>query len=464
MLFVEFRFFFFAILVFTVAWLLRNDMSRKGWLLLCSYAFYGAWNWKFLSLIFISTAVDYCVGILLDRTGRQRNRRLLLGISICVNLGLLGFFKYYNFFVESAMGLLEFLGFNASYQTLNVILPVGISFYTFQTMSYTLDIYFGKMKPTRNLLDFALFVAFFPQLVAGPIVRARDFLPQLLSRPVFSSINFRAAFMLFLVGFFKKACVSDNLAPYVDIYFAAPETFDWLSAWIAILLYSVQIYCDFSGYSDMAIAIAAVLGYRLCVNFAHPYMSTGITEFWRRWHISLSSWLRDNLYIPLGGIRHGSNRTTINLMLTMLWHGAAFTFIVWGGLHGLALIVQREWGRLTGGFRLPGLFGTVFGLLLTYWFVNLTWIFFRAPDFGTAWLTVQSYVAFVSHGSLSLPPVLLMIFGVLAVIHYLAYSQAMGRIWERIPAPAFAMSYGVVFQICLALMPTGYRPFIYFQF
>ena len=274
MLFVEFRFFAFFALVFAVAWLLRRDGWRKSWLLLCSYVFYGAWNWKFLSLIWISTVVDYTVAQLMERTEQPLRRKLLLTVSMAANLGLLGIFKYFNFFVDSAAALAELLGFQPHLPTLSVLLPVGISFYTFQTMSYTIDVYRRVMPATRNAIDFALFVAFFPQLVAGPIVRARDFMPQLASRPVFGAILWRPALVLFLLGFFKKACVSDNIAPFVDAYFADPGSFDALSSWIAVCLYSVQIYCDFSGYSATSpSALRRVLGYRLCMrNFDAPVL------------------------------------------------------------------------------------------------------------------------------------------------------------------------------------------------
>jgi alginate O-acetyltransferase complex protein AlgI len=468
MLFVEFRFFIFAIIVFCVTWSLRRNSWRKLWLLVCSYVFYGAWNWKYLSLIWISTLVDYCVGLALDRTEEPRRRKYLLAASVCVNLGILGFFKYFNFFVDSAVELLNALGFNAHPTTLRFLLPVGISFYTFQTMSYSIDIYFKKMKCTRNLLDFALFVAFFPQLVAGPIVRAVQFMPQLKSIPSFKTIDFRPAFVLFLVGFFKKACISDNIAPYVDIYFANPQNFNAMSSWIAILLYSVQVYCDFSGYSDMAIATAAMLGYRLVKNFDFPYFSTTILEFWRRWHISLSFWLRDYLYIPLGGSRGGPLRALRNVMITMflggLWHGAAWNFVIWGFLHGVGMIINRLWSDWTKRWGGPKALRDAFGLIVTFWWFNITLLVFRSKDFPSTWVSLKGTLAFIDAGPQSLPPFLWLLFGLLTLVHYLSYRNWLSGVWERVPAPAFAVAYGIAFHICLTLMPTGYRPFIYFQF
>ncbi|MEL7520851.1 MAG: MBOAT family O-acyltransferase, partial [Cyanobacteria bacterium J06553_1] len=307
MIFTEFRFFIFFAVVFGVYWALRSNGWRKAWILACSYAFYGAWDWRFLSLIIGSTLVDYVVGLNLvkcddsSKVNSSKAKRSWLALSLCVNLGALAFFKYANFFADSAVGFFSWMGLPVNSVTLGIVLPVGISFYTFQTLSYSLDIYAGQLQPKKNLLDLATFVAFFPQLVAGPIVRAADFLPQLEIARSFDQVNVRACLTLFMVGFFKKACVSDNLAPIVDKYFAAPDTFDAISSWIGVLSYTVQIYCDFSGYSDMAIACAGLLGYELCVNFNFPYFASSITDFWRRWHISLSTWLKDYLYIPVGG-------------------------------------------------------------------------------------------------------------------------------------------------------------------
>jgi alginate O-acetyltransferase complex protein AlgI len=466
MLFVELRFFVFAAVVFAVTWTIRTNRARKFWLLGCSYAFYAGWDWRFLSLIWISTVVDYLVGRGMAQTADPRRRRQLLFLSLGTNLGLLGFFKYFGFFVDSAVRLSLWLGFETSPRTFQVVLPVGISFYTFQTISYSIDVYRGRIEPTRRPLDFALFVAFFPQLVAGPIVRARDFLPQLLQPTSLGAVRIQAALGLFLVGFFKKACVSDNVAPYVDAYFANPGAYDWLSAWIATLLYAIQIYCDFSGYSDMAIACAALLGYRLCVNFAHPYFALGFSDFWRRWHISLSQWLRAYLYIPLGGNRHGRVRTHINLMITMLlgglWHGAAWNFVVWGAMHGAALAVERELRRfLPAAPRAPAV---VLGMAFTFWWVCATWIVFRAPDFATAWTALQSFVAFVSHGPEQLPRILLLHVGVLAVLHVVSVRSNWVDRSERIPAPVFALAFGIAIAACIALVDTGHRPFIYFRF
>jgi alginate O-acetyltransferase complex protein AlgI len=289
MLFTEPAFFAFFAAVFLLHWAVSSNGLRKLLLLVASYLFYAAWDWRFLSLIFLSTIVDFVVGIVLKKEQPILGRRTWLTLSLVTNLGVLGFFKYFNFFVASGSGLLSAMGLDPGERTLNIILPVGISFFTFQTMSYTIDVYRGKLKPISNPLDFALFVGFFPQLVAGPIVRAADFLPQLRQARRFPRIPFRSCLTLFFVGFFKKACISDNLAPIVDSVFAAPHAYGTLSIWIAVIFYAIQIYCDFSGYTDMAIATARALGFELRLNFDFPYLAGNITEFWRRWHISLSS-------------------------------------------------------------------------------------------------------------------------------------------------------------------------------
>ncbi|MEE4274005.1 MAG: MBOAT family O-acyltransferase [Thermoanaerobaculales bacterium] len=466
MIFTEFRFLFFFVVVFVIRWMLRDLRAQKLWLLLCSYVFYAAWDWRFLSLIWISTAVDYLVGLRLGAEAEVSRRKLWVTASVVTNLSILGIFKYYNFFAESLTSLLSLLGLPVSYSVVHIVLPVGISFYTFQTMSYSLDIYRGRLEPTRSLLDLALFVGFFPQLVAGPIVRARAFLPQLDVRARFQDVDFRSSLVLFMSGYFKKACVSDNIAPYVDRFFAAPDEFTALSAWTAVLLYAAQIYCDFSGYSEMAIACARMLGFELGENFNFPYLATSIKDFWRRWHISLSSWLRDYLYISLGGNRGSTLFTYRNLMLTMLlgglWHGASWNFVIWGGLHGAALIAHRLWEPF--GRRLPTAFSGGFGFVLTMWWVNLAWIFFRAADLGEAMAVTRSYVLFIDNGPRELGPGVLWLLLVLAVLHVAGALSHRSSWWRRAPGWAFAAAYGLLAALALSLVHPAAQPFIYFQF
>ena len=466
MIFTELRFFAFLALVLGVAWGLESNRARKVWLLIASYAFYAAWDWRFLSLILVSTLVDYLVGLALGGEERVTRRRFLLGVSLVVNLGLLGYFKYAGFFVDSAQDLLAFLGFEASRSSLEIVLPVGISFYTFQTLSYTIDVFRRELTPTRDLLDLALFVAFFPQLVAGPIVRAAHFLPQLERAARWADIRVRSHLVLFLSGFIKKACIADNVAPAVDAWFAAPESYGSGAAWIAVLLFAIQIYCDFSGYSDMAIASAGLLGFDLGENFRHPYVAASPREFWQRWHISLSTWLRDYLYIPLGGNRGGAAATYRNLMLTMviggLWHGAAWRFLFWGFVHGLALALHRAWWKRSthgGSPQVP----RWLGVLVTQAVVAFGWIFFRAPDWDTAWMTVRAMAGEAAGDGFfdSRWWLLIVAFGLL---HALA-SRLEGRIrWTEVPRPVFAVAYGVAVALAILFVQIDIQPFLYFQF
>jgi alginate O-acetyltransferase complex protein AlgI len=467
MLFVEPRYFLFFAIVFSIYWTLRSNRARKAVLLVASYVFYGAWDWRFLLLLAFSTAFDFVTGLKVEQSSNPRTRRLLITFSVCVNLGLLFVFKYFNFFADSFTGLLHAAGLPADPVMLKVILPVGISFYTFQSLSYTIDIYRGRLRARRSLLDYATFVGFFPQLVAGPIVRAYDFLPQLDRARSFADVPVREALVLFGFGFIKKACISDNVAPYVDMVFADPGHYTAGSIAISVVLYAIQIYCDFSGYTDMAIASAGLLGYRLTKNFAHPYFADGVTDFWRRWHISLSSWLRDYLYISLGGNRGGTLMTYRNLMLTMilggLWHGASWNFVIWGTLHGLALVVEREIARARRhlGFvaELPAL-----TIALTFGWVCLAWIFFRAPSLSSALGMARSVLTLSSPGSLELNPSLILVIAGLGFVHWLESRRLISNALAALSAPAFYATAGACAGLIPAFVPLVYRPFIYFQF
>ncbi|HSP46401.1 MAG TPA: MBOAT family O-acyltransferase, partial [Chthoniobacterales bacterium] len=380
----------------------------------------------------------------------------------------LAFFKYFNFFISSAAALLAWLGLPASVHTLNIILPVGISFYTFHSMSYTIDVYRGKMRAVSSLLDVAAFIGFFPQMVAGPIVRARTFLPQLQSLRKFSDVDVRGALVLFLTGFIKKACIADALASSVDRYFAAPWKFDATSAWIALLFYAIQIYCDFSGYTDMAIACARLLGYDLPVNFRFPYLARDINDFWQRWHISLSSWLRDYLFIPLGGSRGPRWFIHRNIMLTMilggLWHGAAWTFVIWGGLHGVAIAIHREWLGWTEKIRpVRAVMRWIAWPLLVYW-LCITLAFFRAGDLHRVGAALRGLVLFRSDGVEPLGRWKLLVVLALLIIHWLNSRGTFANWWRRSSDPVFASAYGCAMGTVLLFIPPHYTPFIYFQF
>jgi alginate O-acetyltransferase complex protein AlgI len=468
MLFVEFRFLWFFLAVFCVYWSLRENRSRKIWLLLCSYFFYAAWDWRFLFLLIGSSALDYFVGTMLARTENPRARRGWLMLSLVANLGTLAFFKYFNFFVASAAELLAWLGLPASVHTLNIILPVGISFYTFHSMSYTIDVYRGKMRAVSSLLDVAAFIGFFPQMVAGPIVRASAFLPQLRLLRKFSDVDVRGALVLFLVGFVKKACIADGVAPTVDKYFDSPATYNASSAWLGVLLYGIQIYCDFSGYTDMAIASARLLGYELPVNFCFPYLARNVADFWHRWHISLSTWLRDYLYIPLGGNRGNRWFVARNIMLTMilggLWHGGAWTFVIWGTLHGVMLVLHRQWSEWeTRPVRLAAIVGWIAWPLTAYW-ICVTWIFFRAVDLNNAGVIAKSFVFWRSAGTRDIGVRMIWIVVLLGIVHRLNSRGVFSNWWRRGSSEAFAAGYGCSVALVLVFIPAKYTPFIYFQF
>jgi D-alanyl-lipoteichoic acid acyltransferase DltB (MBOAT superfamily) len=362
---------------------------RTPLLLAASYVFYGAWDWRFLGLLLLSTVVDYTIGIRLEASDDERRRRQLLLVSVAVNLGILGFFKYADFFIDSFEGLMESAGLGAGGASLRFILPVGISFYTFQTMSYSFDVYRRRIPACREPLTFAVYVAFFPQLVAGPIERARHLLPQLAAdRPPPDADRVRSALALIVLGLAKKVILADQVAPYVNEVWELPAGSGSLALITAVVGFALQIYLDFSAYTDIARGSARLLSVDLIHNFRQPYLSPDITDFWRRWHISLSNWLRDYLYIPLGGNRGSSFQTYRNLMITMLlgglWHGAGWTFVIWGGLQGLYLSVHRAW-RPDAGDRVPrNLLTAVLSTTATFALVCFAWIFFRSASVAEA--------------------------------------------------------------------------------
>ncbi|WP_420453983.1 MBOAT family O-acyltransferase [Rubrivirga sp.] len=377
---------------FLAAYFATRGAARLAVCLAGSYLFYGWWDWRFLGLIALSTGIDYVVGLKIAGAEAQPAKRRWLMLSLTSNLGLLAVFKYFNFFLDSVWRATGFFGFSESPAFLAVILPVGISFYTFQTLSYSIDLYRGTIEVERNLLRFATYVAFFPQLVAGPIVRASLLLPQLRRDHPFLWSGFLLGLGQVLLGYVKKVAIADSLAPFVDRVFDAPEAFTPISVVIGVFFYAFQIYCDFSGYSDIAIGLARMLGYDFGVNFDTPYFSRSFSEFWTRWHISLSSWLRDYLYIPLGGNRGGTLFTYRNLVITMLlgglWHGASWNFVLWGALHGLYLVLQRligpSYGRLVERLRIPRVVSDGLSLVVVFALTCFAWIFFRSPTWATS--------------------------------------------------------------------------------
>ena len=385
MVFNSVTFFVFIGLFFPLYFALRGR-ARLLLMLAASYVFYGWWDYRFLSLIVVSTCIDYFLGLRLENEEDHSRRKRYLQLSLLANLGFLAFFKYFNFFIESAQVALRGIGAAGNFETLNIILPVGISFYTFQSMSYSIDVYRRKIPVERDFWRFATFISFFPQLVAGPIVRASDFLPQFGEDKRFEWDRFNVGLGQIIWGFFKKVAIADAIAPYVDQCFASPETFGALHLAIGVVFYSFQIYCDFSGYSDIAIGLARVMGFDFPRNFNKPYFSQNFSEFWQRWHISLSGWLRDYLYIPLGGSRGSKWFTFRNLMYTMLlgglWHGAAWVFVFWGFLHGAYQVIGKllspYWQRMWSALRAPGWVQVPVNVAIVYFLACFAWVYFRA--------------------------------------------------------------------------------------
>lgn len=445
-----------------------RERLRILWVTFFSLYFYYKCAGIYWVLHVVIVVVDYHLAIWMERTPTRRGKIGLLVVSLIVNLGMLAYFKYTNYFAELWN---TFTGGNLG--PWDIFLPAGISFFTFQSLSYTIDVYRGQLKALTNIWDYAFFVTFFPQMVAGPIVRAADFLPQINRIPIVTREEFGRAVFLICTGLFKKAVISDYISQnFVDRVFDSPTQYSGLENLAGIYGYALQIYCDFSGYSDMAIGLALLMGFQFPINFNSPYQSLSITEFWRRWHISLSTWLRDYLYISLGGNRKGRWRTYLNLMLTMLlgglWHGAATRFILWGGLHGLALAVERWWKEIFP--QQPGRLRRMLGGLWTFHFVCFCWIFFRVQDMDTAW-------AMLGQIAWSFNPQILPEFlsGYAAVVFWMAVGYIlhfMPASWEqiaeksvmRLPLPAKAMLIVLIAVLVMQVKSSEVQPFIYFQF
>lgn len=482
MLFNSIEFLLFLPLVFIGYWLLAKSrlVYQNLLLLAASYVFYGWWDYRFLALIVASTLVDYVVGLQMTKAQQEQPvRKRWLWVSIVFNLGLLGFFKYYNFFVESWIDAFASIGYELDPWTISVILPVGISFYTFQTMSYSLDIYKGKLEPTRDFIGFAAFVAFFPQLVAGPIERASNLLPQILSKRKFSYPQAVQGGRQILWGFFKKIVIADALAPSVNEIFANYGDYSSGTLLLGAFYFSLQIYCDFSGYSDIAIGTAKLFGIDLMTNFRYPYFSRSIGEFWRRWHISLSTWFRDYLYIPLGGSKVNKAKAIRNVFIVFLvsglWHGANWTFVCWGLIHALLFIPsfvvgtnrktysRWQWPAISRQ-NIAGL-GRILGVFLL---VMLSWVFFRANSIGDAF----AYLGGIFKGSftaeafynpydlqlLTFEHYTILLFLLIEIIFYNQFFKQTPR-WLRWGAYGVALIF-----IVTAIQLNSSVSFIYFQF
>ncbi len=468
MLFPTLSFGIFFLMVYAGSWLLRGSNEwRKIALLVASWIFYGWWDTRFVLLLIASAILNWgAARLILAVDDRPQRRKAWLAAGVAANLTILGFFKYYGFFMVQFEALLHTLGWQRDLAIMQVLLPVGISFFTFQGMSYLIDVYRRRTAPA-GLLDITLLMSFFPHLVAGPIVRASDLIPQFRRVPEMTRSMAAMGIALIVWGLFKKSVIASELATgLVDPVFFDPSAHGGLDLAAAAYGYAVQIYCDFSAYSDMAIGLAALLGYRFPHNFNQPYRARSLQDFWRRWHISLSNWLRDYLYVSLGGSRHGLTRLCFALLATMLlgglWHGASWNFVIWGALHGTVLAAERLWRefRPQGWPELPAWLGVA----ITFHIVLLGWIFFRAASFGDALAFLDGL--FGSGGADLLTPMLLILIMLGMSFHFMPrFSiQQAGMRLRALPAPAVGIGAGLVILIIDAMRPEGVAPFIYYQF
>lgn len=480
MLFNSIDFAIFLPLVFILYWFVTNKNLKLQNILIVisSYIFYGWWDWRFLSLVFYSSIVDFLVGIWLGKQENPVKRKVLLSISIAGNLGLLVFFKYYNFFLDSFVDAFSFLGYELSAGSLNVILPVGISFYTFQTLSYGIDVYRKQLEPTKDFIAFSAFVTFFPQLVAGPIERATNLLPQFYKKRIFNYASAVDGLRQILWGLFKKVVIADNAAEYANLIFNNSGDFSGSTLALGVLFFSIQIYCDFSGYSDIAIGTARLFGFDLMRNFNFPYFSRDIAEFWRRWHISLSTWFRDYLYYPLGGSKGNTlskvRNTFIIFLVSGFWHGANWTFIVWGALNALYFLPllllnknRKYLGNVADGRVLPGLkeFGSI---VLTFLMTLFAWIFFRASNIEHAFNIITEIFSSSFFHSIELPSKYLVVVCLIVVFMIIEWQGRMnqfaiarlGLTWPKFFR--WTLYYSIL--IAIFFFAGNSQDFIYFQF
>ncbi|MFW5803658.1 MAG: MBOAT family O-acyltransferase [bacterium] len=483
MLFNSIDFALFLPIVFLFYWFVFNKSIRLQNLLivLASYIFYGWWDWRFLFLIVVSTLTDFIIGKSLNKTNSNFNRKWLLIISIVINIGILGFFKYFNFFYENFAAAFTFFGLSIKENTLNIILPVGISFYTFQTLSYTIDVYRKKLEPTNDFIAFSAYVSFFPQLVAGPIERAVNLLPQFKKSRKFNVDSAKEGLRQILWGFFKKVVIADNCAEFSNLIFSNPNDYSGSTLVIGVIFFAFQIYGDFSGYSDIAIGTAKLFGFNLMRNFAFPYFSRDIAEFWRRWHISLSTWFRDYLYIPLGGSKGGNwmkiRNTIIIFVVSGFWHGANWTFIVWGFLNAIYFLPLMLTNRNRLNLEVPAKhsifpsFKEFSQIILTFSLTLLAWVFFRSESlphafnflagiFSYSFFTIPDFAGI----GRTIPIIFLVIFMVLVEWVNREKGFALSNIgmnWKTIYRWSF---YSFIVFLIGMYMQTEETPFIYFQF
>ena len=464
MLFNSIEYLFFFIIVYLLYWALSNRhlIIQNFLLVLASYVFYGWWDYRFLGLIFISTTVDFFLAKKIYKTINLRMRKVLLGLSLTVNIGLLGFFKYFNFFIDSWINLLSSIGYELkSVKTLSIILPIGISFYTFQTLSYTLDVYHKRFKPTTNFINFATFVSLFPQLVAGPIERAKNLLPQIEKKRLFSKENLSKGLILILWGLFKKVVVADSLAPLVDKIFENPSMYNGGTLTLGLFYFTFQIYCDFSGYSDIAIGTAKCLGFKFISNFNYPYFAKNIGEFWRRWHISLSSWFKDYIFIPLGGSKVPPWKYIRNILIVFLvsglWHGSNWTYVFWGLTHSIIYFMMRYIKFFSSTFKYKNYFTAFF----TFIGVMFSWVFFRSPSISFAFTYLNDLVV-----NFSIPryPIKGLYYVALLILFDFIFRSQPQHILKGIPTFKKQVILVVLIAFVLVHLSDSPKNFIYFQF
>lgn len=481
MSFVSLAFLCFLPIVFLLYYLLFNKTKgQQNVLLLCaSFVFYAFWDWRFLSLLLLSIILNYCLGLRIEKAAL---RKFYLIVALVLNVGVLAYFKYFNFFIESFSSILETLGLHSGLHTLNIVLPLGISFYTFHGLSYVLDIYYKRIEPTRNFVDYSLFISYFPLLVAGPIERAGHLLPQLKKRREFKYLNVTEGLKQILWGLFKKVAVADVCARIVDPIFQNYEAMSSLSLVLGALFFAIQIYCDFSGYSDIAIGVSRMFGIDLLKNFNYPYFSRNIAEFWRRWHISLSSWFRDYLYIPMGGSREGMwlqiRNVFVVFLVTGFWHGANWTFLVWGGVHAFYMLpsillgTNRRYLEVVGSGRIFPSVGNVFKIIVTFLLVMIAWVFFRSDSIADAF----DYLRLIVEGA-SFEPVLFLLklseYRDLFFVIFVMFSFEWFARTKNFALECFASSlprilrflvYSLLIIYVVGELGSGFSNFIYFQF
>jgi alginate O-acetyltransferase complex protein AlgI len=455
------------------AWTLTGDELRVWWLVAASYYFYASWNRRLALLICATTLMDYTIALAMEAIARPRLRRALLLLSLIANLGVLVYFKYVNFFLDSLQTALRTAGVSVSLPVLKVLVPIGISFYTFEAINYTVDVWRRKVAAERNPIHLLFFILFFPHLIAGPIVRARDFLPQIRRSKRWSWARWQVGAEYFLLGLLKKWVVADQLTAFADPVFAAPGAYGTAANWLALLAFTIQVYCDISGYSDMALGLAHMLGYKLTINFNMPYLAVNVADYWRRDHISLSTWLRDYLFIPLGGSRGTGWQTSRNLLITLtlggLWHGASWNFILWGILHGVYLSVHRLFHQFSEARPrldafLQSIPGMALRMALTFFCIYQGFVLFRAATFATTTAMYQRLWVPVDGRAIDHPYGYGFFWSIVAGFIFF-HVAAVGRFWERVsvrlPTPILSCSYVLALILCMVLAPMTAKPFVY---